>query len=133
MNDPEIERIMQQKMRRMAEEAARTPATEGVIDLDAASFGQAIADPSPIIVDFWAEWCGPCKSMHHIVEEVAAELAGRTRFARVNVDLCAAIAQQFRVQSIPTFIAFSGGREVTRALGAVGADGLRRLAGRVSS
>ena len=132
MEDPEVEAIMRQKMRRMVEEASRPPEPAGVVELDASSFDAAINGELPVIVDFWAEWCGPCRSMHPTVEAVAAELAGRVRVARVNIDSCQPVAQRLGVQSIPTFIAFSKGREVTRAVGAIGAAGLRGLAARLA-
>jgi len=133
VGDPEIEAIMRKKMRKMVEEASRPAPGAGVADLDEASFEGAIAGPLPVIVDFWAEWCGPCRSMHSAVEAAAAaELAGRVRLARVNVDACAPIAQRHGVQSIPTFVAFSHGREAARAVGAIGAAGLRALAARVA-
>ena len=129
MSDPELARIMEEKMRRMMREASAPPEPI-VAELDASSFGAAVSGNTPIIVDFWAEWCGPCRSMHDIVEAVAAELAGRVRFARLNVDSAAPVAQQYGVSSIPTFILFAQGRELSRTTGAVGAGGLRALAAR---
>lgn len=128
MSDPEIERIMQQKLRKMINEAANPPAP-AITDLDGASFDTAITGDLPIIVDFWAQWCGPCKSMHPAVKAVASELAGKVRVGRADIDAVPDIAQRFGVQSVPTFILFFKGAEVRRAIGAIGANGLRKLAG----
>lgn len=112
----------------MMNEASKPPRPEGVLELDDASFAKAIAEGDPIIVDFWASWCGPCKSMHPVVESFAADQSGKVRVGRLNVDTAQATAQRLGVQSIPTFVLFSGGREIARAVGAIGADGLQKLA-----
>jgi thioredoxin 2 len=74
--------------------------------------------PLPVLVDMWAEWCGPCRAITPVVEQLAVELAGRLRVAKVNVDENPATAQRFRIQSIPALLVFKGGQEVDRIVGA---------------
>ncbi|MCK5671159.1 thioredoxin, partial [Candidatus Bathyarchaeota archaeon] len=81
-------------------------------------------------VDFWAEWCGPCKMMGPIVSQMAGEYAGRAHFAKLNTDQNRGIASQFKVMSIPNFIVFKGGKPVDQTVGAVGRQGLASLIGR---
>jgi thioredoxin 1 len=76
----------------------------------------------PVLVDFWADWCGPCHIVAPVVEDIAAEQAGRVRVAKLNVDESPYTAQQYGVQSIPTLMLFSGGREEGRVVGARSKD-----------
>ena len=80
----------------------------------------------PIIVDFWAEWCGPCKSMHPIFTRMAKKYK-QVRFARVNVDNAQDIAMRYGVQSIPTFIMFKNGEIANQMVGAVGEPGIHMI------
>ena len=73
--------------------------------------------PLPVLVDSWAPWCAPCRMIAPVMEELATELAGRVRVAKLNVDENPATAARFGVQSIPTLLVLRGGREVDRMIG----------------
>ena len=73
--------------------------------------------PVPVAVDMWAPWCGPCRTMEPMIDELAAQLAGRVRFAKLNVDENPATAARFNVRSIPTLVVVQGGREIDRIVG----------------
>ncbi|MCP4435092.1 MAG: thioredoxin [Actinomycetia bacterium] len=89
--------------------------------LTEATFAEEInAASEAVVVDFWAEWCGPCKMVAPVLEEIASENEGKLRIAKVNVDDNPGLAQQFNVMSIPTLIVFKDGSEVQRVVGAKG-------------
>jgi len=124
--DPEIERIKQRKMEEMLRQKNQPEIPSGIIDLDGTNFDQIISADNPTLVDFWAEWCGPCKMMHPVFESLSKNYP-KIRFARLNVDLNQNIAMRFRVQSIPTFIMFKAGQSVDKMMGAVGAPGIHMI------
>lgn len=84
-----------------------------------ATFAEEIKAPVPVLVDFWAEWCGPCRMVGPVLEELSRDLAGRLKVVKVNVDQNPAVAQRFRVMSIPTMILFRDGRQVDTMVGAL--------------
>ncbi len=124
--DPEIEKIKQRKLEEMLRQQAQPKIPSEIIDLDGTNFDQFISSDNPTLVDFWAEWCGPCKMMHPVFESLSKQYSN-VRFARVNVDLNQNIAMRFGVQSIPTFIMFRSGRIVDKMMGAVGAPGIHMI------
>jgi thioredoxin 1 len=95
-------------------------ASQTIVHLTDASFDAALTQSQEaVIVDFWAEWCGPCKAIAPLLEELAGEYVGRVTVAKVNVDEHPALAARFQVRSIPTLLFFKGGQVVDQLVGAM--------------
>ena len=91
------------------------------IELNETNFDREVLQSSlPVVVDFWAEWCGPCKMLAPALDEIAGDLRGQAVVAKVNVDEQSALAARFNIQSIPTLLYFSGGKLRDQSVGVVG-------------
>lgn len=102
------------------------------IEITDASFKSEVTDsPVPVLVDFWAPWCGPCKMIAPVLEEIAQEYEGKAKIVKINIDDNQNTAAQFGVRSIPTLILFKNGNEVEKIVGAQGKDKLTALIDRV--
>jgi len=94
---------------------------DGILTLDDATFDEQIGGAdTPILVDFWAEWCGPCKMIAPVLEDIAKEHAGQLAIAKLNVDENPTVAHRYDVMSIPTLLIFADGEVKKRLVGAKG-------------
>ncbi|HEV2761017.1 MAG TPA: thioredoxin [Acidimicrobiales bacterium] len=92
-----------------------------LLELTNETFDEEIgASELPLIVDFWAEWCGPCRMVAPVLEQIASENEGKVRLAKLNVDDAPAVAQRFNIMSIPTLMVFQDGVAKKRIVGAKG-------------
>ena len=104
------------------------------IELTDANFDRFVQrNDLPVVVDFWAEWCGPCKMMAPVFSQAAREQRSRFRFAKLDTDANQGVAQRFGIRSIPSLLLFKGGNEADRVVGAVDASRLREWLSRYAA
>ncbi len=95
-------------------------ANANVKEVSDSSFdGDILKSSVPVLVDFWAPWCGPCRSVAPVIDDLATQYAGKLKVAKINVDESTEVAMRYQITSIPTFILFKNGQVADRALGAL--------------
>jgi thioredoxin 1 len=115
MEDKELEKIKEEKIKKMLDQAKA-----GVTKLNSSNFDSVLSTNKPVLVDFWADWCMPCRMMAPVMEELAKAYAGRAIFGKVNVDENPQIAGRYGIMSIPHFLIFKNSTLVEKIVGAVG-------------
>ncbi len=120
--DKELEKIRESKMKEMVKKSQQTV---GVVKLSSSTFDNFLKETDlPVIVDFWADWCMPCRIMAPVMKDLAQEFEGKALFAKVNVDENPDVASRYRIMSIPHFLIFKNGTLAEKIVGAVGRDPL---------
>lgn len=94
-------------------------ASNDVVTLEDGTFdNEVLKSDIPVLVDFWAVWCGPCKAIAPVVDQLAAEYKGKVKIGKMDIDKHQAVAQKFNIRSIPTLLVFKGGKVVDTVIGA---------------
>jgi len=121
-NDAELEKIKRAKLEEMAHRVLQNPegsASDKPIEVTDTTFKETIQNHSLVVVDCWAAWCGPCRMVAPIIDEMARDYAGKILFGKLNVDENREVATQYEIMSIPTLLVFKNGQLVDRIVGAM--------------
>jgi thioredoxin 1 len=123
--DDELTRIREKRIQEMTEKMKRTEKAGNVLNIEEIHFQEFISTHPFAVIDFWAEWCGPCRRIAPIMDELSKEFAGKVAFGKCNTDDNRRIAMQFNISAIPAIMLFSNGQLVERIIGAYPKDAIR--------
>ncbi len=123
--DDEITRIREKRIQELKRTMKRTEPQASVEHVDETHFQEFIKTNKFAVIDFWAEWCGPCQRIGPVMEDLSKEFAGRVVFAKVNTDDNRNLAMQFNISAIPAIMLFANGQLVERIIGAYPKDAIR--------
>ncbi len=116
--DKELEQIKQRKMADMLQQTGQAGQNGKLIELTDDTFEKTVSAEGVTVVDFWAAWCGPCRMVAPVIEELAQEYAGKVKFGKLNVDENPTVSNAFQIQSIPSLLVFKNGKLVDGLVGA---------------
>jgi len=125
MDDNELAEIREKRMVALKEKMERQSVAGAVIPVDQLHFGDLLRQHPALVVDFWAEWCGPCQRVGPVIGELAQEFAGKVTFGKCNTDENQQLARQFDISAIPNIVFFSHGKMVDRVIGAFPKEAIR--------
>jgi len=121
--DDELQRLREERLRKIEERF--TGRSGGVIEITDATFGEVLHKHPRLVIDVWAEWCGPCRMVAPVIEDLSHDLAGRITFGKCNVDENPLIASSFSITAIPTLLFFANGKLVDRVVGALPKEAIK--------
>ena len=125
MDDTELNEIRERRMAALKEKMERQSVAGGVIAVDQQHIEELLQDHPALVIDFWAEWCGPCRRVGPVIEELAREFAGKVTFGKCNTDENQQLSQQLNISAIPNIVFFSHGQMVDRVIGAYPKEAIR--------
>jgi thioredoxin 1 len=123
--DDEINRIREKRKQELTEKMKHAEKVAGVTNIDEMHFQEYISSHPFVVIDFWAEWCGPCRRITPIMDELAKEFSGKVAFCKCNTDDNRRLAMQFNISAIPAIMLFSRGQLVERIIGAYPKEAIR--------
>lgn len=125
MDDEELKIIREKKLRELKEKMEHQNVAGSVIEVSEMRMAEILASHPALVIDFWAEWCGPCKRLAPAIEELAQEFAGTVTFGKCNTDQNQQIAMKLNISAIPNIVFFSHGKMVDRIIGAYPKEAIR--------
>ena len=125
MDDNELNEIREKRMATLKEKMEHQGVSGRVIQIDEQHINDILRTHQALIIDFWAEWCGPCRRVGPVIEELAQEFAGKVMFGKCNTDENQQLAMQLNISAIPNIVFFSHGKMVDRVIGAYPKEAIR--------
>lgn len=125
MDDTELNEIRERRMAALKEKMEHQSVAGGVISVDQQHIEELLRDHPALVIDFWAEWCGPCRRVGPVIEELAQEFAGKVTFGKCNTDENQQLSGQLNISAIPNIVFFSHGQMVDRVIGAYPKEAIR--------